>query len=329
MRVEEVTLHGNWVTLEPLRPSHADELFPDAMEPELFRFIAPGAEQSKAALRSWILARIEEQAHGTALPFLQRDAVTKKAFGATCMTNVSTQHHRGEISHTWLAKSHRKTPANTEGKLLVLTHAFETLGCVRIQFKVDCRNESAQVALERIGAVQEGRMRNERILNDGFVRDAFVYSIIDREWPEVKRRLNGLLWSRTTVEPAVPLKPAPPPIPGLETSLRPPASAWSKLVRPTPSSGAASAATSTGRGPSVASGGASASSVGAGPSTASQIGAATPSLPYGRPSTGRSSTSPAPSRSSETEDDRGEPKGSRHPRSRSAPVKSERPVRKP
>ncbi|MHB8634590.1 MAG: GNAT family N-acetyltransferase [Thermoplasmatota archaeon] len=229
MRVCEVTVAGNWVTLEPLRPSHADELFQDAMEPELFRYLSPGAEQSKQALRDWIVRRVDEQSHGASLPFLQRDSVSRKAFGATCMTNISTRHHRGEIGHTWLAKSHRKTPANTEAKLLLLTHAFETMRCVRIQFKVDVRNVPAQQALERIGAMREGRMRNERVLNDGFIRDAFVYSIIDLEWPDVKTRLNGLLWSRPETVPA---KPAPPPIAGLEATLRPAAAAFKN--RPAP-----------------------------------------------------------------------------------------------
>lgn len=228
MRIEEVTLGGDFVILEPLRAAHADELFPDAMEPDLFQFIAPGMEQSKRALRDWILMRLEEQTHGTALPFLQRDAVSKKAFGCTCMTNMSAPHHRLEIGHTWLAKSHRKTPANTESKLLLLSHAFETMHAVRVQFKVDLRNEAAQRALERIGAVREGVMRNERILTDGFIRDAAVYSVIDREWPDVKTRLNGLLWSRADIEPPVPVKPAPPKIPGLEPPMLRPS------VRPTP-----------------------------------------------------------------------------------------------
>ena len=216
MRIEEVTLAGNFVILEPLRSAHADELYPDAMEPELFRYIAPGAEQSKQGVRDWIVARLEEQVHGTALPFLQRDPVSKRAFGCTCMVNLDDRNHRLEIGHTWLAKSHRKTPANTESKLLLLGHAFETMHAVRVQFKVDLRNEAAQRALERIGAVREGVMRNERILSDGFIRDAAVYSVIDREWPDVKTRLNGLLWSRSEVEPPVPMKPAPPKIPGLE-----------------------------------------------------------------------------------------------------------------
>lgn len=236
MRVGEVRLPGNWVNLEPLRAAHVDELFPDAMEPELFRYIAPGAEQSKASLRTWILARLEEQVHGLSLPFLQRDAVTKKAFGCTVLTSISPEHFRAEIGHTWLSKSHRKTPANTEGKLLLLTHAFETLKAVRIQFKVDVRNEAAQLALERIGAVQEGRMRNERILDDGFIRDAYVYSIIDREWPDVKTRLHGLLWSHTLAEPAVQVKRPPPAIPGLEVSLRPSAAAFKDKLRPKPAS---------------------------------------------------------------------------------------------
>ncbi len=222
MELREVTLSGRHVILEPLRASHANELWPDAVEPGLFQHLAPGMESSKADLAAWIGRRLEEQASGTALPFLQRDATTKRAFGCTAMFGVSARHHRIEIGHTWLDKRHRKTPANTEAKLLLLSHAFETMKAVRVQFKVDTRNEAAIRALERIGAVREGMMRSERILLDGFIRDAFVYSIIDPEWNEVKTRLNGFLFSRQSMAHLVAPKPAPPLVPGLNPRVTPP-----------------------------------------------------------------------------------------------------------
>lgn len=218
MQLKEVCLHGRHVHLEPLRPEHANELWPDAVEPGLFQHMEPGLESTKRDLQAWIAARLVEQSHGAALPFLQRDAGTRKAFGCTAYFNVSAQHHRLEVGHTWLGKSHRKTPANTEAKLLMLTHAFETMGAVRVQFKADTRNEAAIRALERIGAVREGLMRSERILADGFIRDAYVYSIIDREWPDVKTRLNGLLARIPFAAP----KREPPRIPGLNPTVTPP-----------------------------------------------------------------------------------------------------------
>lgn len=223
MELTEVTLSGNHVRLEPLRLAHADLLWPDAVEPGLFQHLAPGLESSKADLRAWIQRRLDEQAAGSALPFLQRDSVTNKAFGCTAMFNASKRHHRLEIGHTWLGKSHRKTPANTEAKLLLLTHAFEKMEAIRVQFKTDVRNEAAVKALERIGAVREGLMRNERILMDGFIRDAYVYSIIKTEWPAVKARLNELLWLRPAPPPvATVVKREPPKVPGLSPVLTPP-----------------------------------------------------------------------------------------------------------
>lgn len=194
MPVREVTLKGNHVTLEPLRLQHADELYPDALEPGLFQHLAPGMEQNKRSLVAWIQQRLEDQRQGTALPFLQRDSATRKAVGCTAMLSISPRNHRLEIGHTWLAKSHRRTHCNTESKLLLLTHAFEEMRAVRVQFKVDVRNETGIRALERFGATREGVMRNERILLDGFIRNAYVYSIIDSEWPEVRKRLHHLLW---------------------------------------------------------------------------------------------------------------------------------------
>ncbi len=182
-------------------------------------------ESSRGDLSAWIGRRLEEAAQGTALPFLQRDAATKRAFGCTAMFGVSTRHHRLEVGHTWLDKAHRKTPANTEAKLLLLTHAFETMKAVRVQFKVDTRNEAGVRALERIGAVREGLMRSERILLDGFIRDAFVYSIVDSEWPDVKKLLNGFLFTRENMAgfASVPSsKPPPPLIPGLNPKVTPP-----------------------------------------------------------------------------------------------------------
>lgn len=226
MELKEVTLSGQWVILEPLRMAHVNELWPDAVEPGMFEHLAPGMESSRADLAGWVGRRLEEARRGTALPFLQRDATTRKAFGCTSMFSISTRHHRLEIGHTWLDKAHRKTPANTEAKLLLLTHAFEKMEAVRVQFKVDTRNEAGVRALERIGAVREGLMRSERILLDGFIRDAFVYSIIDPEWPEVKKLLNGFLFTRENMAayatPAAKSKPPIPLIPGLNPNVTPP-----------------------------------------------------------------------------------------------------------
>lgn len=236
MDLKEATLAGRFVLLEPLRLEHARELFPDALEPGLFQHLAPGAEASLADLEAWIRRRLDDQKHGTALPFLQRDAKTRKAIGATCMFNISRRHHRVEIGHTWLAKSHRGGPVNTESKQLLLEHAFVAMGAIRVQFKVDVRNEAGIRALERIGAVREGLMRAERVLTDGHVRDAYVYSIIASEWSDVRTQLNGLLWAYRASD-IVQQKRQPPKIPGLHPDVTPPVQVVVEptlAVRPTP-----------------------------------------------------------------------------------------------
>lgn len=197
MPIKEVTLFGNEVILEPLRMKHARALWEGAQEPGLFEHMAPGADAGFNHFRAWIARRLEEGEHGAALPFMIHGKQTGKPIGCTGMFNMSARHHRLEIGHTWLRREFRGTRANAESKLLLMTHAFEEMDAVRVQFKVDVRNGLAWKALERIGAVREGRMRNERILTDGFIRDAYVYSIIKDEWPVVKRELEGFVWADT------------------------------------------------------------------------------------------------------------------------------------
>ena len=196
-QLRQVVLHGNHVRLEPLKTDHAEELWPLVkQEPGLFDHLSPGAGGSLGTLRGWIFRRVAEESVDVAEPFLMRDPATGKPVGSTSYLNIDVHNKRVEIGNTWIARSHRRTQTNTEAKLLMLQHAFGDWKAVRVQFKCDARNEVAQKALERIGATREGVMRNERILPDGFIRDAFVYSIIDQEWPDVKKRLNGLLWGR-------------------------------------------------------------------------------------------------------------------------------------
>lgn len=195
-QLRQVVLRGDHVRLEPLRSAHAEELWPVVRkEPTVFEHLSPGSGANPAALRAWIFRRLAEESVDVAQPFLMRDPVNDQAVGSTSYLNIDVRNKRVEIGNTWIAQSHRRTRTNTEAKLLLLRHAFEDWKAVRVQFKCDARNEVAQAALERIGATKEGVMRNERILADGFIRDAYVYSIIDQEWPEVKKQLNRLLWN--------------------------------------------------------------------------------------------------------------------------------------
>lgn len=196
-QLRQVVLSGNFVLLEPLRLEHAEQLWPVVQqEPEMFEHLSPGAGASPENLRGWIFRRMAEESVDVAQPFVMRDPADGRAIGSTSYLNIDVRNKRVEVGNTWISSSHRRTAANTEAKLLMLQHAFEDWKAVRVQFKADVRNTAAQAALERIGAVREGVMRNERILRDGFIRDAVVYSIIDREWVQVKKLLNRFLWDR-------------------------------------------------------------------------------------------------------------------------------------
>ena len=113
--------------------------------------------------------------------------------GATRYLNIMPKDRGLEIGGTWYGTEFQRTPMNTECKYLLLQHAFETLGCIRVQLKTDSRNERSQKAIERIGAVKEGVLRNYMILPDGRYRHSVFYSILDREWPAVKKRLEEML----------------------------------------------------------------------------------------------------------------------------------------
>ena len=137
-----------------------------------------------------ILARAEK---GTDLPFAAIHLKSGRVAGATRYLNIMPQDRGLEIGGTWYGSEFQRTVVNTECKYLLLSHAFESLGCIRVQLKTDQRNERSQRAIERIGAVKEGVLRNHMILPDGRIRHSVFYSVIDTEWPEVKKRLEEML----------------------------------------------------------------------------------------------------------------------------------------
>lgn len=192
MRIEPVTLRGRHVVLEPLRPQHAEELWPAANDPTVWRYM-PKPVDSLQGLRAWIDDRCAGAGGLPALPFLQRDARTGQAFGSTSLFDIDVANRKLELGHTWLGASHRRTAANTEAKRLVLGHAFDTMGAIRVQLKCDQLNAPSATAIARLGAVQEGVWRNQMIYPDGRRRNTLVFSILDTEWPTVKARLDGYL----------------------------------------------------------------------------------------------------------------------------------------
>lgn len=187
-----VTLEGMHVRLEPLRIEHAVELERVAYEPEIWLYLGMRVDD-RASLERWVRGRVAAMEAGTALAFLQRDARTGAAFGSTSLFDVDLAMRRMEIGHTWVGATHRRTAANTESKLLLLTHAFESLGANRVQLKTDANNKRSQAAIERIGGRKEGVLRRFMVYEDGTVTDRVLYSIVREEWPEVKARLTGFL----------------------------------------------------------------------------------------------------------------------------------------
>ncbi|MFC1464667.1 MAG: GNAT family N-acetyltransferase [Candidatus Brachytrichaceae bacterium NZ_4S206] len=193
MDVQPVTLIGRWVRLEPLRPEHAETLWPQADEPEIWRYMPYGEVDSPAKLRAVIEDLLERQARGTDLCFAVFDHVTGAAAGMTRYMTIDRPNRSLEIGGTWYGKGYRRTAMNTECKYLLMRHAFEVLGCIRVQLKTDLRNERSQRAIERLGAVREGVLRKHMIMPDGYQRSSVIYSVIDDEWPAVKARLERLL----------------------------------------------------------------------------------------------------------------------------------------
>jgi RimJ/RimL family protein N-acetyltransferase len=183
-----VTLTGNLVTLEPLRRDHHDELV-DAVRDgrlwELWYTSVPAPE----AMAPEIEARLARQAAGEMLPFTVRRTDTGAVVGMTAYLNAEPDGPRVEIGATWTAGSAQRTGVNPESKLLLLTHAFDVLGCIAVEFRTHWHNLQSRTAIARLGAKQDGVLRNHRRMPDGSLRDTVVFSIIDSEWPAVR---NGL-----------------------------------------------------------------------------------------------------------------------------------------
>jgi len=193
MKIKPVILTGNLIRLEPLSLAHVPELAAVGCEPEIWRYMLYGDIKNEADLRAWVEDLLQRQQQGTDLPFAVIFLQSGQAIGATRYLNILPEHRSLEIGGTWYGLAYQRTGVNTEAKYLLLRHAFEELGCIRVQFKTDLRNVRSQQAIERLGAVREGVLRKHMILPDGYVRDSVFYSIIDDEWPTVKMHLEALM----------------------------------------------------------------------------------------------------------------------------------------
>jgi RimJ/RimL family protein N-acetyltransferase len=182
------TLAGRHVRLEPLARAHADGLRAAAAEGELWKLwytSIPAPDATDAYIDTALAAHAE----GRALPFVVRDG-EGEIVGSTRFGNVEAAHRRAEIGWTWYATRVQRTALNTEAKRLLLTHAFETMRCIAVEFRTHWHNHRSREAIARLGAKQDGVLRNHMIMPDGGVRDSVVFSIIESEWPAVRQGLD-------------------------------------------------------------------------------------------------------------------------------------------
>jgi RimJ/RimL family protein N-acetyltransferase len=193
MNPTPVVLYGEHVRLEPLDHRHADALFEEAQAEEIWRFMPVRRPATRAELTDLIDKAWRAASLGAEIPFAVVHAATERAIGSTRFLDIHRPDRNLEIGWTWLGLGAQRTAVNTECKFLLLGHAFEDLGALRVQLKTDGRNERSIRAIERIGAVREGVLRKQRLAWDGVFRDTVCYSILADEWPAVKQRLSGLL----------------------------------------------------------------------------------------------------------------------------------------
>lgn len=189
LSIEPVTLHGDGLRLEPLSQDHAQGLYNRGRYAPDWAYMPRGCFIDLADTRQWIEAALEAPDQ---LPFAIVEANKSKVVGSTRYLNIRAEHLALEIGWTWLGQEWQRTWVNTQVKFLLLAHAFERLGCQRVEFKTDARNERSLQALERIGASREGVLRKHMVVQGDYARDSVYFSVIDDEWPAVKERLQSL-----------------------------------------------------------------------------------------------------------------------------------------
>lgn len=189
MDIHPITLTGKLIRLEPMTEDDVPGLARVGLEPRIWQYMIYGQKNTEDELRAWVREILHRQARGTDLPFTVISQESGQPIGTTRFMEILPQHRGLEIGGTWYGVDYQGSGVNAEAKLLLLTHAFEAWRCIRVQIKTDLRNLRSQRAIERLGAVKEGVLRNHVILADGYVRSSVLYSILDTEWPAVKAGL--------------------------------------------------------------------------------------------------------------------------------------------
>lgn len=189
----EQDLHGNIIILKPLRLSHVPALLHAARDPQLWRHTLYGDLSRPDNMAEFVTQALHRRESGSDAPFSVIHKKSGRIIGCTRYRDISMQYFKLEIGGTWFDRDYHRSGANLESKYLLLRHAFETLGMLRVQFTTDSRNEGSQKSLEKLGAVCEGRLRKHAIMPDGIVRDTLIYSILDTEWNTVKQSIAARL----------------------------------------------------------------------------------------------------------------------------------------
>ena len=192
MQVEPVTLEGRLVRLEPLTLEHEEALWSVAQDRDIWTFMSVMVE-SRDDFHAVIVEALRLGVTGSHVPFAIVERSSRRAIGSTRYFNIMPADRNLEIGHTWIGKQFWRTAVNTECKYLLLRHAFESLGCARVQLKTDRLNVRSQTAIKRLGAVEEGTLRKHMWVQNSRFRDTVFFSILDDEWPEVRARLEGWL----------------------------------------------------------------------------------------------------------------------------------------
>jgi len=185
-------LEGPNVRLEPLTPGSLDGLCEAGLDPELWK-LTVSRIRTRADMQRYLEEALADQQAGSALPFATVWRATGRVIGSTRFGNASPPNRRVEIGWTWLARPWQRTGANTEAKYLMLRHAFEQWGCIRVELKTSALNARSRAAILRIGAKEEGILRHHMINEDGSLRDSVFFSLLAGEWPEARRRLEAML----------------------------------------------------------------------------------------------------------------------------------------
>ena len=189
LRIEPVTLSTDLLTLRPLSLAEVPALAKAAGDGELWEKKTTTVPRPEG-FEAYVETALKLQAAGLALPFTTVVNEGDRVVGSTRFMNIDAANHRVEIGTTWIAKSWQRTFVNTHAKLLMLRHAFETLGCISVEIRTHARNDQSRAAIERLGAKLDGILRHHMIMPDGHIRDTAIYSIIRDEWPAVKAGLE-------------------------------------------------------------------------------------------------------------------------------------------